>query len=83
LLGVLLIILGALAWLGGIWLVWDECNAIMHEGELGHDPKDFKFPPPSVANTLTHDNWTLAWDISITMQLMALLMVAAGLYLLV
>ena len=82
-LGVLLIILGALAWLGGIWLVWDECNAIMHEWELGHDPKDFKFPLPFFAYTLTHENWTLAWDISITMQLMALLMVAAGLYLLV
>lgn len=54
----------------------------MHDWELGKKPEDFKFPLPFFIHTLTHENWTCAWDISITIQVVALLMIAAGLYLL-
>ena len=81
-LGTLLIILGAMGWLGGIWLVWDETNTIWHYWELGRYPRTFKFPLPFFAYTLTYKNWTLAWDISITMQLLSLLAIVVGIMLL-
>lgn len=78
---VILAVLGALAWLGGIWLVWDEMNAAWHLWELGKKPQDFRFPLPFFLYTLTAENWTLAWDISIAMQVLALILITLAILL--
>lgn len=75
---VALLIFGLGLVIAGAWISWDLMNTIMHMWEKGRDPSEFRFALPFFTYEYTHDNWTAAFDLAFTIQLIGSGMIAVG-----
>jgi len=53
----------------GLWLIWDLVNRIMWGWVTGEKVQDFEFPFPFFIAKVTYRNWTLVYDVGMTLVL--------------
>ncbi|MEM1944116.1 MAG: hypothetical protein QXE50_06045 [Nitrososphaerota archaeon] len=73
---VLLYVAAIASTVAGLWIIWDLVNRMAWGWRSGEKWEDFRFPLPFFSFEINHRNWTLAFDIGMSLILVGLFLAA-------